>query len=252
VVPDGQREEKNQVAVSRDHSATGRLSCRFRVGQGSSGSRPSAAHKFLLSADGEYLGLIKPDGATVVSEFAPKFPAQPTDLSYGPSRATDTQPSQIGFFGTPTPGAPNGDASTLVLPERVVFRGRQDCSPAAPRLSSAVPVRRNDSLHARVPVPMAEQFPAFSEFPGIHRRPHPHGHHVHYCDGFCRRQFPRRASLHAQYVQLDPPGAPKAAGLPASSDSRSRQSRRWNLSKDGIDHPAWLYLSRPIQMAWRR
>jgi hypothetical protein len=38
---------------------------------------------FSLSADGEYLGLIKSDGATVVSEFFPEFPSQFPDLSYG-------------------------------------------------------------------------------------------------------------------------------------------------------------------------
>ena len=38
---------------------------------------------FQLSADGEYLGLVEPDGLTVVSEFSPDFPAQFSDLSYG-------------------------------------------------------------------------------------------------------------------------------------------------------------------------
>ena len=38
---------------------------------------------FKLSAAGEYLGLIEPDGVTVAAEFAPAFPAQSTDVSYG-------------------------------------------------------------------------------------------------------------------------------------------------------------------------
>jgi hypothetical protein len=38
---------------------------------------------FKLSADGEYLGLIMPDGTTVSHEYAPTFPAQQTDVSYG-------------------------------------------------------------------------------------------------------------------------------------------------------------------------
>lgn len=37
---------------------------------------------FKLSAEGEYLGLTKPDG-TVVSEFSPAFPPQYPDISYG-------------------------------------------------------------------------------------------------------------------------------------------------------------------------
>ena len=38
---------------------------------------------FKLTTNGEYLALIRPDGATVVSEFAPSFPAQFGDISYG-------------------------------------------------------------------------------------------------------------------------------------------------------------------------
>jgi len=38
---------------------------------------------FKLAAEGEYLALVKPDGATVVSEFAPNFPPQLADVAYG-------------------------------------------------------------------------------------------------------------------------------------------------------------------------
>jgi hypothetical protein len=38
---------------------------------------------FKISRDGEYLGLVKPDGITVASQFAPNFPAQFSDVSYG-------------------------------------------------------------------------------------------------------------------------------------------------------------------------
>ena len=38
---------------------------------------------FRLSSSGEYLALIEPDGVTVVHEYAPEFPKQPADLSYG-------------------------------------------------------------------------------------------------------------------------------------------------------------------------
>ena len=43
---------------------------------------------FSLGADGEYLGLIRPNGATVVSHYNPSYPAQFPDLSYG-------QPSNV-------------------------------------------------------------------------------------------------------------------------------------------------------------
>jgi len=38
---------------------------------------------FKLSGSGEYLGLVRPDGHTVVSEFSPTFPIQAPDVSYG-------------------------------------------------------------------------------------------------------------------------------------------------------------------------
>ena len=38
---------------------------------------------FSLSKDGEYLGLIQPDGVTVEDEYAPAFPPQYQDISYG-------------------------------------------------------------------------------------------------------------------------------------------------------------------------
>jgi hypothetical protein len=38
---------------------------------------------FGLSKDGEYLGLIQSNGVTVVDEFAPSYPPQLTDVSYG-------------------------------------------------------------------------------------------------------------------------------------------------------------------------
>ncbi len=58
---------------------------------------------FALGASGEYLGLVKPDGVTVASEFAPAFPAQQDDVSYGYGAAG----GMAGFFVQPTPGAPN-------------------------------------------------------------------------------------------------------------------------------------------------
>jgi hypothetical protein len=49
---------------------------------------------FKLSADGEYLGLIAADGATVIDQYTPEFPDQVEDISYGramqPSGATTT------------------------------------------------------------------------------------------------------------------------------------------------------------------
>lgn len=39
---------------------------------------------FSLSKDGEFLALVRPDGTTIQQSFAPKFPSQAADTSYGP------------------------------------------------------------------------------------------------------------------------------------------------------------------------
>jgi len=77
---------------------------------------------FELSAGGEYLGLVGPDGVTVVSEYAPTFPPQVPDISYGitqPDRPAEAP--QVGYFAVPTPGARNGGAAALALPATVGF-----------------------------------------------------------------------------------------------------------------------------------
>ncbi|MCA9261292.1 MAG: lamin tail domain-containing protein, partial [Planctomycetales bacterium] len=38
---------------------------------------------FRLSADGEYLGLVDGDGFTIIDQYAPEFPLQVEDISYG-------------------------------------------------------------------------------------------------------------------------------------------------------------------------
>ena len=68
---------------------------------------------FKLNNAGEYLGLIRQADATAVSEFAPVFPAQFSDASYG----WWSDPPRLGYFGTPT-GAPSpgiADNGTGVL-----------------------------------------------------------------------------------------------------------------------------------------
>ena len=56
---------------------------------------------FGVSADGEYLALKSPDGV-IATEYAPAFPAQRSNVSYGLASGTR------GFFPVPTPGTANG------------------------------------------------------------------------------------------------------------------------------------------------
>ena len=60
---------------------------------------------FRLSADGDYLALVAPDGTTVVSDFAPSYPAQIQNRSFGLAPLADDP--VWSFFSTPTPGKPN-------------------------------------------------------------------------------------------------------------------------------------------------
>jgi hypothetical protein len=58
---------------------------------------------FRLSGSGEYLALVQPDGATIEHDYAPEFPEQDNDISYG--LAADFLTRRC--FLDPTPGAAN-------------------------------------------------------------------------------------------------------------------------------------------------
>lgn len=60
---------------------------------------------FKLSGGGEFLALVGPDGVTIESSYAPAYPAQKENISYG---LKDTSLEE-GSFDPPTPGGPNGD-----------------------------------------------------------------------------------------------------------------------------------------------
>ncbi len=73
---------------------------------------------FQLGRNGEYLGLILPDGSTVVSSFAPVYPPQLADVSYGRDRL---DPSIVGYYSTPTPNAANATSGSRGFTSDVVF-----------------------------------------------------------------------------------------------------------------------------------
>jgi hypothetical protein len=58
---------------------------------------------FRLSSEGEFLALVDPQ-TNIVSSFEPVYPPQRSDISYGRDRV---DPTLVGYFMTPTPGAPN-------------------------------------------------------------------------------------------------------------------------------------------------
>ena len=73
---------------------------------------------FQLDAAGEYLGLIAPDGATVVHEYAPTYPEQLEDISYGLRTVTTAWDTLMtsgapARYHVPTPG---DDATAWTVP----------------------------------------------------------------------------------------------------------------------------------------
>ncbi len=55
----------------------------FASGKNRAASGAELHTNFKLSGDGEYLALVRPDGVTVAHEYAPQFPTQIQDVSYG-------------------------------------------------------------------------------------------------------------------------------------------------------------------------
>ncbi len=74
---------------------------------------PGRLHtQFKLDAGGEYLGLTDASGQ-VVSAFAPRYPAQTRDVSFGRANGA---PDVVGYFEKPTPGAANSQAGSSFAP----------------------------------------------------------------------------------------------------------------------------------------
>lgn len=64
---------------------------------------------FKLHPMGEFLGLVAPDGKTIVHSYGPAYPPQKSNVSYGISSGAN---SVRGFLAAPTPGALNSDTAT--------------------------------------------------------------------------------------------------------------------------------------------
>lgn len=66
---------------------------------------------FKLSSSGEFLGLAKPDGSQYTSLFAPAYPGQYPDISYGMDSVSYT------YFSLPTPDSENIKSIFITAPE---------------------------------------------------------------------------------------------------------------------------------------
>ena len=76
----------------------------FASGKFPTGPAGELHTNFRLDNGGEYLALVAPDGVTVLHEFAPAYPGQSDDVSYG-ILGGDLAAEQ--YMGVPTPGAAN-------------------------------------------------------------------------------------------------------------------------------------------------
>ncbi len=70
---------------------------------------------FKLKSSGEYLALVQSDGVTISDEYAPEYPIQFTDISYGLAFVGGIVTTDETYFSSPTPGAANGGGGAVVM-----------------------------------------------------------------------------------------------------------------------------------------
>lgn len=105
---------------------------------GKNRTSPRLHASFSLDADGEYLALVRPDGVTVASQFAPEFPAQYSGYSYGVFQGTHY------YFATPSPRTNNAAgliarvADTKFSVDRGFFSGPFDLVITCPTTNTTI------------------------------------------------------------------------------------------------------------------
>ncbi len=87
----------------------------FASGKGRTNDLAHLHTNFRLSKNGGYLALAGP-GTNVISEFAPAYPKQSPDVSYG---RVPGEPDICGYFLEPTPGKPNESSGPGFAPKAV-------------------------------------------------------------------------------------------------------------------------------------
>jgi hypothetical protein len=104
---------------------------------------------FRLSGTGEFLALVEPGGTKIRQQFAPMYPDQATDVSYG--LAADGATPQ--FFDAPTPGAENGAgwAGLASAPAPSVQRGFFDAPFDVELFTNTAGAQIRYTLDGRVP-----------------------------------------------------------------------------------------------------
>ncbi len=195
---------------------------------------------FALSAAGEYLGLIKPDGVTVAFEFSPEYPALEDDTSYGMVLRRDGTFSSRGVLLTPTPGLINTELKPAPLNDAV-----SHSQPAGPFRDAFLLELSGAGAGQQIRYVVAQGL-------GTGAAPEPSA----------------TSTLYSDPILVNATSMVRAAVFSASGDARgpvttsyySRIAPDINgftsqlpvlvldsqgsgpLSRDNIDHPSWLYL----------
>ncbi|MES2695525.1 MAG: CotH kinase family protein [Verrucomicrobiota bacterium] len=192
---------------------------------------------FALSADGEYLGLIKPDGRTVASEYAPTFPTQTDDVSYGRVVGADGSVT-LGFLRTPTPGAYNGGSEALKLTETITFS--RPSGPFAETfslvLSGASPGQRIRYVaHSGAGGALVQVTADATEYTGPIELS---SSAVVYAAVFSADDTVQGSTSRAHYLRVGSSVASFASQLPVIVLDNFGAGE---LTKDDTDHPSWAY-----------
>ncbi len=205
---------------------------------------------FSLDADGEYLGLVKPDGTTIASEYAATYPPQVTDMSYGITQPTaEGETSATGYLRTATPGAANPGNAGLVLAERVTFSPSAGVftGTTAVALSGATGTQKiryvvaapSASLGAALPDPTADSQLYTAPIALV-------GPTVIRAAVFSADDTRSGLAASAQYLQISDNGAGQAYWFESNLPLLVLDDHGLGpLVKDDIDHPAWLYAWTP-------
>jgi hypothetical protein len=204
-------------------------------------SRPLHTN-FSLDAEGEYLALIRPDGVGAATEFAPVFPKQNRNVSFGVPRAASGQTvtGTATYLREPTPGAPNSPA---MLVETVTFS------------RTAGPFAQTFSLELRgagagqqiryalaAPGTVLRTMPELTSSSFEYRGPIT----INTTITLCAAVFSADGSMSGQvssahFVKLSPAAAAFSSALPVLVIDTLGTG---DLVKDGVDHPSWLYAYR--------
>jgi hypothetical protein len=198
---------------------------------------------FALSAGGEYLALVRPDGVSVASEFAPTFPAQTDNVSYGVLPGPQGGYQGVGFLGTPSPGRANTLGVAGGLSDYVSFSREPGPFSTAFTLSlsgaGAGQVIRyvvTSATAAGTTTDPVATSPEFTEAITVDRSMLIRAA-VFAADGSSRGPVTT-----AYFAKLDASVASFSSQLPVLVLDNLGAG---GMAKDGVDHPSWMYVYAP-------